>query len=184
MNLTVFFIAIGLAMDALAVSVGKGITLKGNKLRNAAELAICFGVFQFVMPVLGYYCGTSFSNLISAFDHWVAFLLLTLIGGKMLWEALKKEKEEEKDERISFKMLMLLSLATSIDALAVGVSFAMLNTPIFVPSIVIGVVCFILSFTGYFAGRKLGHLFEKRFEFLGGVILVGIGIKILVEHLK
>ena len=183
MTLTVIFIAVGLSMDALAVSIGKGISVGGNKLMNALEVAFFFGLFQFLMPLAGYYLGSSFSGFIGSFDHWIAFGLLFLIGVKMIRESFGKEEREEREERISFPTLMFLSLATSIDALAVGVSFAVLKTPILLASAVIGVICFVFSFTGFIAGNRLGRLFGRKLEFLGGAILIAIGVKVLLEHL-
>jgi putative Mn2+ efflux pump MntP len=174
-------------MDAFAVSVSSGISIKELKVFHAARASLSFALFQFAMPVAGWYLGMAFASYIQTFDHWVAFGLLVLIGGKMLFEAIRgKEKEETggqgKDIR-SLSCLLLLSVATSIDALAVGLSFSLLGQGIWLPAILISVITFAVCLTGFEFGRRIGALLEKRAEILGGLILIGIGVKILLEHL-
>jgi putative Mn2+ efflux pump MntP len=182
---SVVLIGFSLAMDAFAVSVSSGISIKDLKIFHALRASFFFALFQFAMPVAGWYLGMAFAVYIQTFDHWVAFGLLALIGGKMLFEASKKKEEtggQGKDIRSLF-CLLLLSLATSIDALAVGLSFCFLGQDIWVPAILISVITFAVCLTGFEFGRRIGVLFEKRAEILGGLILIGIGVKILLEHL-
>jgi len=180
---TIVFIAIGLAMDSFAVSITSGMTTKNLRIMSALRVAIFFGLFQAGMPIIGWLAGLSVIDLISGIDHWVAFGLLSLIGCKMIYEAIKREPREKKMTPMNSYVLLILSVATSIDALAVGLSFAFLKIYIAAPIIVIGTVTFLLSFIGVFAGNKFGHFFEKKIEITGGVILIGIGMKILLEHL-
>jgi len=183
---TVFFIALSLAMDAFAVSVSNGIALKNFKVSDGVKMGACFGLFQCMMPLIGWMLGNSVRVYIEAIDHWIAFALLLLIGGNMVKEALSKDKDED-DRKADFvltnKKLVVQAVATSIDALAVGISFAMLNVDIISASIVIGVVCFVVSFVGGSLGKKLGEVFKDRAEILGGIVLIAIGAKILIEHL-
>ncbi len=173
----------GLAMDAFSASVTDGIMLQKVKWQNAAKIALFFGFFQFLMPVLGYLAGITFSGVIESYDHWVAFFLLLIIGGKMIFEAIKSGGEEENAKNpLGFTTLLLLAIATSIDALAVGVTFATIHTPVISSSLVIGVVTFILSFIGVFLGSKCGDIFGNKAEITGGTILILIGLKILLEH--
>ena len=182
--LTVFLIALGLAMDAFAVALSGGFAAGKVTPRQTLRLAFHFGLFQFLMPILGWTAGLTVQNFIQAFDHWVAFALLAVIGGKMVYESFKTEKAEKKASDITRGgSLVLLSLATSIDALAVGLSLSLLRVRILYPSAVIGVVCFALTAFGFTFGSRLGKLLGKRVELLGGLVLVGIGVKILVEHL-
>ncbi len=178
----IFLIAIGLAMDALAVSITYGITVKQQKINNAFKIGLSFGSFQTFMPFIGWLAGLSLRGLISGVDHWIAFGLLSLIGGKMIYESTKIGGDKE-IKSLNVFVLLLLSIATSIDALAVGLSFAFLKIAIATPIIIIGVVTFVLSFLGVLLGNRLGHFFESKVEILGGLILIGIGIKILIEHL-
>jgi putative Mn2+ efflux pump MntP len=180
--ITILFIAFGLAMDAFAVSITNGITIKHQRINNALKIGIFFGSFQALMPLIGWLAGLRLRDFISGFDHWVAFGLLSLIGGKMIYESTKIGDDKE-IRSLNLFVLLLLSIATSIDALAVGLSFAFLKISIATPIIVIGIVTFILSFLGVLVGNKLGHFFENKMEILGGLILIGIGIKILIEHL-
>lgn len=184
----VVLIGFSLAMDAFAVSVSSGISIKNLRVFHALRASFFFGLFQFAMPVAGWYLGRAFSAYIQAFDHWIAFGLLVLIGGKMLSETLRgKEKEtgcpdQGRDIR-SLPCLFLLSVATSIDALAVGLSFNLLGRDIWTPAFLISAITFAVCLTGFEFGRRIGVLFEKRAGILGGLILIGIGIKILLEHL-
>ena len=232
MNLiSVFLIAVGLAMDAFAVSVSTGMTCCDFRWTQNLRMSSMFGLFQCAMPVIGFYAPMRFQSYIENFDHWIAFVLLLFIGGKMLWEAFTSKNADEllegapacpvipgavtgsaapgfapeaapeatpgtapdqgangrkgysAAETLTFKRLIVLAVATSIDALAVGVSFAFLKTDIWVPSIIIGIVAFAFSFAGGFLGRKIGPVLGKTAEIAGGLILCGIGIKILLDHL-
>jgi len=180
---TIIFIAFGLEMDAFAVSVTSGITIKQLKVRNALKIALFFGLFQAFMPAIGWLAGLSLRALISSVDHWIAFGLLFFVGCRMIYESLKFESNQRTINPLDIYILLMLSIATSIDALAVGVSFAFLKVSIATPVIVIGLVTFILSFLGVYIGDRFGHFFEKKIEIAGGLILIGIGIKILIEHL-
>lgn len=181
--ITLFGIAVGLAMDAFAVSIATGAVVCVIKLRNAFRISVTFGLFQAFMPVIGWAAAVRVKSIIEGIDHWIAFLLLFLVGGKMIYESIKLKDEESDMELFSFKWLITLGIATSIDALAIGVTFAFLNVSIIMPAAVIGAVCFAFSFTGFVIGCKIGHLFESRIETIGGIILIGIGIKILIGHL-
>jgi putative Mn2+ efflux pump MntP len=181
--ITIIFIALGLAMDAFAVSITSGIAIKNLKINNALKIALFFGFFQAFMPVIGWLAGLSLRDFISNIDHWIAFGLLSLIGGKMIYESLQMESREKKSNPLNIYLLLILSIATSIDALAVGISFSFLDLSIALPVMVIGTITFGLSFLGVFIGNKSGHFFEGKIEIIGGVILIGIGIKILLEHL-
>ncbi|WP_324281842.1 manganese efflux pump MntP family protein [Cyanobacterium aponinum UTEX 3221] len=183
--ITIFLTSFGLAMDAFAVSVGSGISLKKVTLKDAIIIGTFFGGFQFFMPLVGWFAGLSFREFIVSFDHWIAFGLLSIIGGKMLYEAWQEEDEEEvvgTDFR-NLYVLLTLAIATSIDALAVGLGFSVIKTPIITAAVIIGIITFLLSFSGVFLGSKFGHLFEKQAEIIGGFVLIGIGFKILLEHL-
>ena len=179
----IIFIAFGLAMDAFAVSITSGITIKHLKINNALKIALFFGSFQAFMPLIGWLAGLSLRDFISGVDHWIAFGLLSFVGCKMIYESIKLESGEKKIKPLNAYILVMLSIATSIDALAVGVSFAFLKISIATPVIVIGAVTFLLSFLGVFIGNRFGHFFEKKIEVVGGLVLIGIGIKILIEHL-
>lgn len=179
---TILLIAFGLAMDAFAVSISSGITVKNLKINHALRIAAFFGMFQAVMPVVGWLAGLTLAGVISGVDHWIAFGLLCFIGFKMIYEATQLEPNTRHSDPLSIHVLLLLSIATSIDALAVGLSFAFLGIAIATPIIIIGAVTFSLSFIGASAGNKLGHLFENKIEIVGGLILIGIGLKILIEH--
>ncbi len=179
-------VAVSLATDAFAVAVSQG--LKKNKsLKDCFIVAIYFGFFQSLMPYLGYYLGIHINEKLNSIDNFIAFFLLTLIGGKMLYESFKNTDEDINlnEEKTSYKgyhkNLIMLSIATSIDALAVGVSFAFLNVNIYEAVLVIGIITFLLSFIGVMAGRALGDKFKNKAELLGGIILILIGIKILIQ---
>jgi putative Mn2+ efflux pump MntP len=181
----IIFIAFGLAMDAFAVSVANGMTTtKHLRISNALKIAPFFGSFQTFMPVIGWAIGLSVIDFISGFDHWMAFGLLGFIGCKMIYEAVRRGTEEKKIMALNVYVLLMLAVATSIDALAVGVSFALLKIgSIAIPVIIIGIVTFLLSFLGASTGNKMGEIFGKKIEIAGGLILIGIGLKILIEHL-
>ena len=181
----IFLIAVSLALDAFAVSVSSGISVPGFRWKDAVRMGVYFGLFQFAMPLIGWFLGSSVNTYIEAVDHWIAFGLLALIGGRMVWGARGGECElESGPTELSHRRLTLLAVATSIDALAVGVSMAFMNVDIFWSSAVIGAVAFTLSVVGGLAGRRLGCLFQKRAETVGGLVLIGIGVKILIEHLS
>ena len=147
------------------------------------RLSVAFGLFQFLMPLIGWLAGSTVADLIQAFDHWIAFALLVLIGGKMIREGFEKEGHEEKADQTRGWPLLLLSIATSIDALAVGFSFSILKTPILFPAAVIGLVCFGMTAVGMFFGKVLARIFGRKVEIAGGLVLIAIGVKILMEHL-
>jgi putative Mn2+ efflux pump MntP len=177
-------LACALAMDAFAVAIVAGLTLDQLTRRHVFRLAFHFGLFQALMPILGWAAGKAVHRYISEFDHWVAFGLLAFVGGRMLWGAIHKDEDTKLDsDPTSGWALVLLSVATSIDALAVGLSLAMVGATIIVPSIVIGIIAAAFTTTGMLLGRKIGSLWGKRVEALGGIILVLIGIKIMAEHL-
>ena len=179
----IFLIAVSLALDAFAVSVSSGIAIPGFGWKQAVKMGLWFGTFQFAMPLAGWLLGSSVSGYIEAVDPWVAFGLLALIGGRMAWGAVRGGgDEEEAPADLSAKRLCLLAIATSIDALAVGVSMAFMRVDVLFSAIIIGIVAFVLSVVGGLAGRRLGSLFQQRAELVGGLVLIGIGIKILVEH--
>lgn len=178
-----FVIAVGLSMDALAVAICKGLSVGRMKVKHALICGAWFGVFQAVMPLIGYFLGTTFGKYIEAFDHWIAFALLLLIGGNMLREALSSDEDEKVDASFSPKAMLPLAVATSIDALAVGVTFALLNVRI-VPAVsFIGVVTFAFSAVGVKIGNLFGMKYKKPAEIVGGSVLVLMGVKILLEHL-
>lgn len=182
--ITVTGIAIGLAMDAFAVSIVSGSAFKNMCVRCALRMAFFFGAFQAFMPLLGYLAGNTLAGYIVDYDHWVAFFLLVLIGGKMIYESFKIEEVEKKAQDPSCPVtLVMLSIATSIDALAVGVTLSLITHHIYATVIVIGIITFVLSYLGYKIGKKMGHFFENKIEILGGLILIVIGIKILISHL-
>jgi len=187
--ISVFLIAVSLAMDALAVSVTNGITVKDFSRRHAIKMGLYFGGFQFVMPLIGFFLGKGFESLIKAYDHWIAFGLLLVIGINMLKESFGEEESETMGKSaamaLSWKKLVLQAIATSIDAMAVGISFAVVGkgVNIFISSVIIGITAFAFSYFGGIFGRKVGSFFQKSAERLGGIILIGIGIKILIEHL-
>jgi len=181
--ISIIFIAFGLAMDAFAVSITSGITIKFLKINNALKIATFFGLFQVIMPIIGWLAGLSFRNIISGFDHWIAFGLLIIIGGKMIYESTKIELNNKKIDPLNIYVLLILSFATSVDALAVGLSLSFLKVFIVLPAVIIGIITFLLSIFGVYFGNKFGHYFEKKFEIIGGLVLIGIGIKILMEHL-
>lgn len=181
-TITILLIAIGLAMDAFAVSMAHGMAVQNRRVATGIIMAGSFGAFQALMPVLGWLAGLSFTELISGFDHWLAFGLLAFIGGRMIYAA-RTASKEEKETKLTVPVLLLLSVATSIDALAVGLSFSLLRIPVTTPVMVIGVVTFLLSFAGFSFGNKIGNFFERKVQAIGGLVLIAIGVKILLEHL-
>ena len=188
--LTLMLVSLGLAMDAFSVSVSSGIFLKNLKCRHAFKIGGFFGFFQFIMPFIGWLLGSGFSDIIGRFAPWIAFILLLFIGGKMLIEAIKEKDEDEVGDPLNTKLLLILAVATSIDALAVGVTFAAMGLPLMgtvlgasalINSIVIGIVAFVISSIGVYIGNKCGDLFGNKAEIAGGLVLIGIGVKILLE---
>lgn len=178
----ILLISIGLAMDAFAVSVCKGLAMKKMSWKKAIIIGLYFGIFQAVMPVIGYFLGTTFERFITYVDHWVAFILLVGIGINMVKEAFDKESENRNDN-VDMKTMLVLSIATSIDALAIGITFACLKIHIVMPVITIGLITFIISVIGVKIGNRFGDKYGKKAGIMGGVILILLGIKILLEHL-
>ncbi len=181
--ITITVIAFGLAMDAFAVSITSGITIKHLRINNALRIAIFFGLFQAIMPGIGWLAGFSLRDFISGIDHWIAFGLLSMIGCKMIFESTRMGSSEKEIDPLNIYVLLILSIATSIDAFAVGLSLSFLKVAIVTTAIIIGIITFLLSFIGVFVGNRFGHFFENKIEVIGGLILIGIGIKILIEHL-
>lgn len=179
---TILFIALGLSLDCFAVSITSGIAIKNLKINHALKIALFFGLFQAVMPVIGWLAGLGLKGFVSRFDHWVAFCLLSIVGLKIIYEARGIDSEKVTNP-LNIYVLLMLSVATSIDALAIGLTFAFLKISIASPVIIIGTITFLLSFLGIFIGNKIGHFFEEKIEIIAGFILIGIGIKILLEHL-
>ena len=175
-------LSIGLAMDAFAVSVCKGLSMTRMKWKNAIIIGAYFGYFQALMPALGYLLGYNFQDRISNIDHWIAFILLGVIGINMIKEAISKENDVHNDS-VKFKDMIVLAIATSIDALAVGITFAFLNVNLILAISLIGIITFIISVLSVKVGNIFGDKYEKKAEFAGGIILIFLGIKILVEHL-
>ena len=180
----IFLIGVGLSMDAFAVSICKGLSMKKIKKRDVFIIALFFGGFQALMPFIGWFLGKGFESYITSIDHWIAFILLGIIGGKMLIDGIKAEDDEETGEfKLDLKELFLLAIATSIDALAVGITFTFLNYPIVECMSIIGCTTFIISFIGVYIGKIFGSKYEHKAEIAGGIILIVIGLKILLEHL-
>lgn len=179
----ILFVAVGLSMDSLAVAIASGMSLKNLRLKGSVEIGAFFGAFQTGMPVLGWYGGSMFMWLISGFDHWIAFLLLAFIGGRMIYEAIRNSDEVSGKDPLVLSQLVLISIATSIDSLAVGLSFSALGIPILVPAALIGAVCFMISLSGAYFGNRAGKYLGNRVRAMGGIILISIGLKILIEHL-
>mgnify|MGYP003100417456 FL=1 len=177
-----FLIAVGLSMDAFAVSVCKGLAMPKCTFKKAAIVGLWFGGFQALMPAIGYVLGAQFQETIASIDHWIAFVLLALIGGNMIHEALDND-EEEADASLDVKTMFLLAVATSIDALAIGITFAFLKVNIIPAVCFIGIVTFIISFAGVKIGNVFGVRYKNKAEIVGGIILILLGLKILLEHL-
>lgn len=179
----VMLIALALSMDALAVSVCKGCAADRADAKHACAVGLYFGGFQTLMPFLGYMLGARFSSLIENVDHWIGFILLLIIGAKMVLDA-RGKASEEMDGGVGFREMLPLAVATSIDALAVGITFAALGvSPLAPPLVIIGATTFALSFTGYIVGRKIGAVFQKNAATVGGTVLMFLGLKILAEHM-
>jgi len=184
--LSILALAVGLAMDAAAVSAARGLATPVLRPRHLVLVAVFFGGFQGLMPLLGFLLGSALGPLVQAFDHWIAFVLLVGLGGKMLWEARGSGDDDAPDatgdDLFGFKTMLLLAVATSIDAFAVGVMLPMLEAPLWLSVVTIGVTTAVLSVLALLAGRRLGALLGHRLDAVGGIVLVGMGIKILVEH--
>ncbi len=182
--ITNVWLALGLAADAFAVSLSSGLTIKHMKINKALKIALFFGGFQALMPLIGWLAGLTLRGSISSIDHWITFGILSFIGGKMIYEALQDDVEDNKKfNPLDTYTLIGLAVATSLDALAVGFGFAVLKTSIAAPITTIGFITFFLSFAGVFIGHKFGAFCQKQVEILGGLVLIGIGSKILMEHL-
>lgn len=181
--ISIFIIAISLALDSFSVSVANGIKHKHPSIKDAFKVALFFGGFQAFMPLIGWFIGSSLQGFISSFTPWVAFILLSIIGGKMIHESFQKSDEKEKINLLNNKTLLMLSIATSIDALAVGVTLGLIQLPLIISVSVIGIVTFLLCLMGFLLGKKLGSFFEGKVEIIGGIVLVLIGTKILIEYL-
>ena len=173
----IFLIAVGLAMDAFFVSLTRGMVDK-TTVKHALIIAIFFGGFQALMTIGGWILGIPFKSIVSTYAPWIAFILISVVGIKMIYESFSVEEDNNND--FSLKEITILAIATSIDAFVVGISFALLNTPVIEPAIIIGIVAFILSFIGVYIGKRIGYLFGKQIEIIGGVILILIGISILI----
>lgn len=178
-----FLIAVGLSMDAFAVSVCKGLGMKRLNMGQACVIALFFGGFQALMPLIGWAVGAQFAHFVTAYAHWIAFGLLAIVGGKMLWEAFHEDEPDEGPFKLDLKELFVLAIATSIDALAVGVSFAFLDVAIAPSVALIGVTTFVLSLAGVAIGHQFGSRWEKPATIAGGIVLVLIGVKVLLEGL-
>jgi putative Mn2+ efflux pump MntP len=188
--LELLILSVGLAMDAFAVAVCKGLSIKKISVKHPVIVGLYFGIFQAVMPLIGYFLGKQFSDKISAIDHWVAFILLGIIGINMIRGSIKEEDEEAEcesckdvDNSLKVKEMLILSVATSIDALAVGITFAFLKVNILAATSFIGVVTFLISAAGVFIGNIFGGKLKSKAEMAGGIILVCLGTKILLQHL-
>lgn len=179
----IVLIGIGLAMDAFAVSICKGLAMRKMNYRQAIIIAGFFGVFQALMPALGYLLGTTFANKIAVIDHWIAFILLAAIGLNMIKESCEKEESEIEDEGLKFGNLIMLAIATSIDALAVGITFAFFDVSLVTSISIIGIITFIICIIGVKVGNVFGEKYKNKAEFAGGLILILMGTKILIEHL-
>lgn len=181
---TMVSIGVGLAMDAFAVSICQGLKMIKVNKQYAVVIALFFGIFQAMMPLIGYVIGVQFESYITSIDHWIAFILLGFIGFNMIKESREKEEIDECIYRLDYKELTMMAIATSIDALAVGVAFAFLNVNVLMAVVIIGIITFGLSLIGVLLGHKLGMKFKSNAEMFGGIVLIIIGLKILLEHLN
>ena len=183
MTLSIIVIAFALSLDAFAVSVSSGFCIKQLHIRHALKISLSFGLFQAIMPIIGWLAGFRLKQFIEGVDHWIAFSLLFIIGCKMIWESRRFPENEEKCKDIGNSQLFILSIATSLDALAVGITLPFLNISIVTAPLIIGMITFVLCFVGIYLGNRFGHLFEKKIEAAGGIVLILIGVKILLEGL-
>lgn len=179
----ILLLGVSLSMDAFAVSICKGLCMKKINWKKAIIIGLYFGIFQALMPVIGYFLGTTFESLVTNIDHWIAFILLSLIGGNMIREALSKEDNNNCNDNTDFKTMVVLAIATSIDALAVGITFAFLNVNVSIAVTLIGMTTFIISLVGVKIGNRFGSKYESKPAIIGGIVLILIGLKILLEHL-
>ena len=179
----IILIAVSLSMDACAISMCKGLAMKRLNIYYAAVIASFFGIFQAIMPVIGWLLARGFAGYIIGFDHWVAFILLFIIGGKMILDSFKDDDVMAQRSVLNIKELFLLAIATSIDALAIGITFTFLNVNIFFSALIIGLITFVLSLIGVLIGARVGLRFKNKATMLGGIVLVIMGFKILLEHL-
>jgi len=177
--LSIIILAIGLAMDAFAVSIASSCNLRKMKISEALSMSFFFGIFHTAMPIIGWFAGSSIKDYIQQIDHWIAFVLLVGIGIKMIYESFILD---ENKSSFSIHFLIMISIATSIDTLAIGISFACLDIAVFTPAFIIGITTFLFSGFGVYIGKKFGYLFESKIEIFGGVILILMGLKILLEH--
>jgi putative Mn2+ efflux pump MntP len=181
---SIFLLALGLSMDAAAVSAARGLATPKLLPKHVLLVAGFFGGFQALMPLVGWLLGSRIGPLIQAWDHWIAFVLLAGLGGKMIWETTKKDEEEEAPKDLyGLRVMVVLAIATSIDALAVGITLPMLGAPLLLSVVTIGVTTAVLSALALFAGRRFGAVLGKRLDLVGGLVLIGLGLKILLEHL-
>jgi len=182
--LTVLILAVGLSMDSFAVSISCGLAEQKISFRHAAKISFSLAFFQGLLPVAGWYMGTEIKGYVEGVDHWIAFLLLLFLGGKMIWESFKNDDQSERPDIYSWKHIITLSIATSIDALVVGFTYALASTQnIFGGAVIIGAVTFFFAMLGIRIGKDVGGSFGSKVELLGGVILIGIGLKILIQHI-
>ena len=179
----IIIISISLAMDAFAVSICKGLSMTKMNWKKAIIIALYFGIFQAGMPLVGYVLGSAFSGIVENIDHWIAFILLAIIGANMIKESTDDEIDKRNDV-VNFKTMLPLAIATSIDALAIGITFAIFKTNIIISATIIGIITFAISLIGVKIGNKFGDKFQNKAEFIGGIILILIGLRILLEHLN
>lgn len=181
--LTLLLLALGLSMDAFAVSITNGMVYKNYRKKDVVLAAITFGFFQGFMPIIGYFAGRQFSGLIQGLDHWIALILLGYIGGKMMWDAFHEDHESEQSKEFKPKNLIVQGIATSIDAMAVGISFALFDLNIWAVASLIALTTCVVCLFGAVLGKKIGTMIKSKSLFLGGLILVLIGLKIFIEHM-
>ncbi len=181
--ISILVIALGLSMDAFAVSLTSGAAYKELRIKHAFRMALFFGGFQAFMPLIGALAGLGLKSYIQEADHWIAFSILSVVGGKMIYESFKIDTTEKNFHPSNILVLLTLSVATSIDALAVGITLSLVALNIITAVIIIGLVTFVLSYIGVYIGKKFGHFFENKIEAIGGLILIMLGIKILLRHL-
>jgi putative Mn2+ efflux pump MntP len=181
-TLSLILIALALAMDAFAVSISSGITIGRMRVRHALVIASFFGAFQGLMPFIGWHAGQGLKRVVSDWDHWIAFALLVAVGIKMIHDASRARDDERRADPLNVYVLFVLSIATSIDALAVGFSLSLVDVAILLPVLAIGLITFAMSFVGSYLGAAFGHLFESKIEIAAGLVLIGIGVKIVLQH--
>jgi len=180
--LSVIVIAVGLAMDTFAVSIVSGAAYKELHIRHTLRMAGFFGGFQAFMPIVGYFAGLTVRQYVSSYDHWIAFGILSAVGLKMIYESFKIKEEKNTPDPSNLMVVLVLAVATSIDALAVGITISLITSAIALAVIIIGAVTFALSFAGVYIGKKFGHFFEGSIEKIGGLVLIALGIKIVIQH--